>query len=288
MAVRTGSIPHTTSELLLESLYAGVLGGSAVALFFLFLDLLEGQPFFTPSLMGSVIFHDVPADAVTKVQVEAVVLFSIAHIAAFAALGALISLLVHEVELHTRHPVLVMLVLFAILEAGFFVLAPLAMSGVIERLGIVRVGAANLLAATTMALFYALAHRARAWKKISHTTGELVRDSLYSGVLGGSAVALFFLVLDPHERAALHDADADGQRALQGCRRRCGHDATARRRHLLQHLPHRGVRGSGHRDLVAGPRGRTPRQAPLRSPDRALRHPRSGLLRSWPRWCFPA
>ena len=50
---RRASIPNTPGDFLLESLYAGVLGGSAVALFFLVADLLDGRPFFTPSLIGS-------------------------------------------------------------------------------------------------------------------------------------------------------------------------------------------------------------------------------------------
>ncbi len=189
------SIPYSRSEFLLESLCVGVLGGSAVALFFLVADLMDARPFFTPSLLGSVMFHGVSAEDVTVVHLDAVVYFSIVHIAAFAALGGAISLLVHEVELHSRHPVVVLLVLFALIEAALFVVAPLAMPGVIARLGMARVAAANLLAAATMALFFALSHRV-AWKKVKHTTLELILDSLYSGVLGGSAVAAFFLVVD--------------------------------------------------------------------------------------------
>ena len=195
MAGRVSS-PNTPGDLLLESLYAGVLGGSAVALFFLVADLMDARPFFTPPLIGSVMFHGVSAEDVVKVHLDAVAYFSIVHIAAFTVLGGAVSSLVHEVELHSRHPVVVLLVLFALIEAAFFVVAPLAMPGVIARLGMARVAAANLLAAGTMALFFILSHRAGAWKKVKHTTPELILDSLYSGVLGGSAVAAFFLVVD--------------------------------------------------------------------------------------------
>ena len=189
-------LPNTRGELLLESLYAGVLGGSAVALFFLVADVLDGRPFFTPSLIGSVIFKGVSAADVATVQLDAVAYFSLVHIAAFTALGGAISLLVHEVELHSRHPMVMLFLLFVVIEAAFFVVAPLAAPGVIARLGMGRVATANLLAAGAMALFFMLSHRAGAWKKLKHTTPELVLDSLYSGVLGGSAVAGFFLVVD--------------------------------------------------------------------------------------------
>lgn len=190
------AIPNTRNELLRESLYAGVLGGSVVAAFFLVGDFLDGRPFFTPSLMGSVIFYGDAAEAVTQVHLGAVISFSIAHIVAFSALGALISWLVHEVELHSRHPIVGLVVIFAVVEVLFFAMAPLALPGVIERLGIERVGTANLLAAATMGLFFVLSHRARAWQKLKHTSGELALDSLYAGVIGGSASALFFLVID--------------------------------------------------------------------------------------------
>jgi len=190
------AVPNTRSELLLESLYAGVLGGSAVAAFFLVGDFMDGHPLFTPSLMGSVIFYGADVEAVTQVETAAVVAYSIAHILAFSALGALISWLVHEVELHSRHPVLLLAVIFVMVEGAFFVVAPMAFPGVIERIGIERVGIANLLAAGTMGLFFILSHRAKAWQKIKHTSGELALDSVYAGVLGGSVSALFFLTID--------------------------------------------------------------------------------------------
>ena len=58
--------------------------------------------------------------------------------------------------------------LFAIIEVLFLLAASLAMPGVIGRLGIVRVGLANLLAAGSMALFFVLYHREGAWGRIKH------------------------------------------------------------------------------------------------------------------------
>jgi len=162
-------MPNTPGELFLESLYAGVLGGSAVALFFLVTDLLDGRPFFTPSLIGSVLFHGVSPTDVATVHLDAVAYFSIVHFGGCAVVGTLVTWLVHEVELHSRHPVVVLIVLFAILEVVFLLVASLAMPGVIERLGILRVGAANLLAAASMSFFFVISHRDKAWEKIKQT-----------------------------------------------------------------------------------------------------------------------
>ena len=118
--------------------------------------------------MGSVLFHGAVPEAVDKVRLDAVAYFSIAHMIAFAVVGTAISWVVHEVELHSEHPFVVLIVLFAIIEVGFFVGASLAMPGVIGKLGAVRVFVGNLLAAGGMAVFFVLAHRADAWQKFKH------------------------------------------------------------------------------------------------------------------------
>jgi hypothetical protein len=73
-------------------------------------------------------------------------------------MGTIITWVVHEVELHARHPVEVLLVLFILIEVSFLLVAPLVMQGVITQLGIVRVGIANLLAAGSITLFFLWSH----------------------------------------------------------------------------------------------------------------------------------
>ena len=60
--------------------------------------------------------------------------------------------------------------LFAIIVAVFWLVASLVMPGVIAKLGIVRVGIANLLAAASMAVFFVVSHREDAWGKIKQAT----------------------------------------------------------------------------------------------------------------------
>ncbi len=190
------SRPTTTGEYLVEALYAGIFGGSAVAVFFLVADIMAGRPLFTPSLLGSVLFFGAEAKDVLSVRFDAVVYFSIVHIAAFTVLGALLSFVVHEIELHSKHPALVMLVLFGIIGTGFFVVAPLALPGVVDVLGLGRVAAANLMAAIVLGLFFVLTHHAETRGKFKHNLADFLFDSFYSGAIGGSVVAVFFLAVD--------------------------------------------------------------------------------------------
>lgn len=153
MANNPRSDSRATVDIAYDACTSGAIGGSVVAIFFLIVDVLNGQAFFSPSLMGSVLFLGTAAEAVVDVRLDMVAYYTVVHCTAFLLLGAAVTLLIQEVELHTRHPVLVLLLLFAILEAGFAVSASLLMPGVIERLGAVQVVAVNLLAAGGMGLF---------------------------------------------------------------------------------------------------------------------------------------
>ncbi len=82
----------------------------------------------------------------------------VVHFAWSAAMGTIITWVVHEVELHSRHPVEVLLVLFILIEVSFLLVAPVLMKGVIMQLGIIRVGVANLLAAGSITLFFLWSH----------------------------------------------------------------------------------------------------------------------------------
>jgi hypothetical protein len=196
MKFKIKSVPKTPGEYLLEALYAGIFGGSAVALSFLVVDIMDGRPLFTPSLLGSVLIFGDDAQSVVKVSYQAVAYFSLVHIAAFTALGGLLSFIVHEVELHSKHPAIVLFVLFAIIEAAFFALAPLAMPGVIAELGTINVAFANFMAAGALSLFFVVTHHARTRGKYKHDLADFLFDSFYSAAIGGSVVALFFLLID--------------------------------------------------------------------------------------------
>ena len=84
---RITSTPDTPGDYFLEAVYAGIFGGSAVAIFFLLVDILNGQPLFTPSLLGSVLVLGADATDVAAVRLDAVFYFSIIHVTAFTALG---------------------------------------------------------------------------------------------------------------------------------------------------------------------------------------------------------
>jgi hypothetical protein len=163
---------RTRGDLIYDAFYSGAIGGSAVALFFLLVDLIRAEPLFTPSLMGNVLFAGGDASTAQGVQLDMVAFYTITHFVMFGVIGALASTAVNEAELHARHPGLVLLALFVTFELGFTMLGAFAMPGVIARIGAVYIAAANLLAAGGMGLFFMATHQTRFWQWVKHAAGS--------------------------------------------------------------------------------------------------------------------
>jgi len=155
---------HTAGDLIYDALYIAGVGGGLVALFFLVYDVFtRGDAFFTPSLMGSVLFEGLSAQSVHTVSMTAMVKFTLVHIAAFSVLGLALSWLTHQAELKSRHPALVIGLVFVALEAGFWIGTSVLIPGVLERIGVVPVAVANLLASVGIGLFLVSTHRPEVW-----------------------------------------------------------------------------------------------------------------------------
>ena len=155
---------HTAGDIIYDALYIAGVGGGVVALFFLVYDVLaHGDAFFTPSLMGSVLFEGLAAESVRTVSMPAMAKFTMVHLAAFSLLGLALSWLTHQAEVRSRHPVLVIGVVFVALEVAFWIGTSVVIPGVLERIGVLPVAVANLLAAVGIGLFLVSTHRPELW-----------------------------------------------------------------------------------------------------------------------------
>jgi hypothetical protein len=154
--VQRGASP--TADLVFDAFFGGALAGSAIALFFLILDVLQGRPLFTPSLIGTALFTDADPSAVTAIRLVMVAYFSVVHFAAFFALGGAMSRLFTWSAIVHRHPAVVAGAVFLILTLTLAVADLLLMPGVIAAIGVGRVLAANLVCGCVMAWFIRRAH----------------------------------------------------------------------------------------------------------------------------------
>jgi hypothetical protein len=144
-----------------DGVIAGVLGAVTVAAWFLALDSLAGRPFYTPSVLGTALFRrgvGLDAPDALPISLEMVGMFTWVHALAFIALGGAASYLLAAVE---RRPSLGfgVLLFFVIFQACFTVAALIFAAQVLRAVGWIPILAANLLAASVMALYLGWRHR---------------------------------------------------------------------------------------------------------------------------------
>ena len=155
----TAATAPDTARIYQEGLVAGILGAGAVALWFFVLDLVNGRPLYTPTVLGTALFHRGALSSLETlpVSMEMVLMFTWVHGLAFAAIGGLVSRLLTTAE---RHPNLGfgILLLFVIFEAGFTVAAMLFAAPVLRALTWPAILVANLVAAAAMAAYFWVRH----------------------------------------------------------------------------------------------------------------------------------
>ncbi|OGF17788.1 MAG: hypothetical protein A2W00_05945 [Candidatus Eisenbacteria bacterium RBG_16_71_46] len=146
------------ADALLDGLFTGMIGALVVAVWFLVLDLINGQPLYTPSLLGSVLLHG--KEAVLTVIPGApleVAVYTAFHFVTFVIVGVVFSYLMTMFE---RFPIMffVLLVMFLGLTVGFFVLDIALGAQLTGRLSAWSIVIGNLLASAGMVFYQGRRH----------------------------------------------------------------------------------------------------------------------------------
>jgi hypothetical protein len=132
-----------------EGIIAGALGATGVAVWFLVVDLMAGQPLFTPATLGRGLIGILgPGHVDTMLTV--VLFYTVFHYVAFAVLGIAVTAIVH---LSARHPPVLggLFMLFVAFEAGFYGLTyVLSLRTPLQEIAWYQIGMANLVASVLM------------------------------------------------------------------------------------------------------------------------------------------
>ena len=160
------------SNILFEGICAGLIGATAVAVWFLLCDLGTDAPFRTPGLLGGVLLEGIYDPAAIQVTAPLVLGYSVLHYTAFILFGLVASCLVAASE---REPILLLgfLILFACFEVFFLGFAAMLSHSLLDQIGWSTIVAGNLLASAAMVGFFFLRHRnlhtrlAQSWAAIT-------------------------------------------------------------------------------------------------------------------------
>lgn len=142
-----------TNTIALASLLSASYGSAAVALFFLIIDALRGDPFFTPSLMGSVLLLGSEPSSALPVRLDMLAYYSLVHFVLFAALGTSFTLVCVRLGVRARRPVIFTGGILAALSLGMVALDRIWFPGLVQAMGPMALVGANLLAAVVMSTF---------------------------------------------------------------------------------------------------------------------------------------
>jgi hypothetical protein len=150
-------MPKTSHNVFREGAVAGIIGATAVAVWFFIVDLIGGRPLYTPTTLGAgllSVFGQSPEPAAVNV-----IAYTIFHYATFIGVGTLAVVLVHAGE---RMPSVLAgsMILFVAIEIGFYGLVALLEETVLGNLAWYQILAGNLLAAVLMGAYLWRAHPA--------------------------------------------------------------------------------------------------------------------------------
>jgi hypothetical protein len=141
-----------------EGAIAGIIGASAVALWFLMVDSIAGRPFFTPAVLGASLFDVLDGGFGGRGLFVHVAAYTVIHFVAFILIGIAAAMLMNVLD---RRPSLLVgfIGLFLVFELCVFgAVAVLSRSPLFGTIAWYQLGAANLLAAYSMGRYLWRAH----------------------------------------------------------------------------------------------------------------------------------
>jgi hypothetical protein len=141
-----------------EGLVAGLIGATAVAAWFLVVDLLGGQLLRTPAALGSAVFLGARGVATVEINALTVLGYTAIHYAAFLLIGLLAAGIVAAAEEYEEAILLGGVLLFVTFEALSIGLLTILASWLVDALAWWNIAAANLIAAVMMGGFLYLRH----------------------------------------------------------------------------------------------------------------------------------
>lgn len=139
-------------SILREGIITGLLGGVAVALWFVVVDVLRGRPFFTPAALGSTLFRGARSAADVDVGAAMVLAYTVVHFAAFFAIGILAAAFVMRSRDEPRL-VLGLALVFVTLETAALGMFALLAAWLLGDLQIWTILVANAIAAAAMGFY---------------------------------------------------------------------------------------------------------------------------------------
>ena len=195
-----------------HGIIGGVLAATAIAVFFLVVDLAQGELFQTPKFLASVLL----GREIGAIGFGTVALYTALHYATFAVVGVVATWALRAAQIPAS--ALVGLVIgFLLFDVVFYVGVTFTGVNVVRVLGWPGFLGGNLLGGVTLTGYLARsgAVPSRSWAE-ALAEHRIVREGLIAGVIGAVAVAAWFFVVDLGMGRLLYTPGALGSALFMG------------------------------------------------------------------------
>ena len=172
---------------------AGLLGAVTVALWFLLFDISRGVPLETPTLLAGALLHG--KTIVSGVQLQYVVEYTILHFSAFLLFGVAAAILI-EIAERERSLIISLLIFLFAFEVLFMALTMFLGPMVSSALSWWSVLAGNLLATAVMMSYFFLIRHPQLLQQLLGPWVNILFEGICAGIIGGTVVAVWFLLCD--------------------------------------------------------------------------------------------
>lgn len=184
--------PMIARRVWVRGLIAGVLGATAMALWFLVIDAAQGVPFRTPALLASSLMG---VDGFAS-SPGLIALYTLIHFAAFMVVGVLATGILRWMQ--AAPSLLLGLVLgFILFDIVFYASVYVTGIDVVAELGWIEVLVGNLIAGLSVMGYLHVTGTTRGvtwWEALADH--RVVREGLVAGLVGAAVVAAWFLIVD--------------------------------------------------------------------------------------------
>lgn len=154
------SAETTQQHVSYEGVMAGTLGAVTVALWFFIIDVLQGRPLYTPTVLASALLYGEPNLTLAGALAWRFTLgFTFVHWLVFTALGGFVAWMLGVAERNANLGFGVLL-LFALMEVGFLAVVAVFAQTIFQVISWQMVLVGNLLATTVMGLYF--------WRQHAH------------------------------------------------------------------------------------------------------------------------
>ena len=144
-------------SLLVEGVTTGVIGATAVAVWFLVVDTIAGRPFYTPELLGSAVFS-LFGPAGDDSRLQHILGYTLWHYAAYIVIGTVLAAIVRRAQ-DDPNVLAGLAIFFFVYQLGFYGIVALLSETLLGNLAWYQIGMANVVSSLLMGWYLWHTHR---------------------------------------------------------------------------------------------------------------------------------